>query len=169
MDYTTDNDVKADAVTCTGCSEFIQASSHDGCFPQPRRRQSPTVHPFSRKIAMQTYDSKRTIPGTPIFDGEAARRGYALNKMCFSFNSQANREEFLRDEAAYCRKFGLEEAQRQAVVNRDVLSLLREGGGVYFLGKLASGVLGLDMQDLGALQTGLSKEAFQQKLNESGK
>lgn len=118
---------------------------------------------------MQRYDSKRSIPGTPIFDSQVARRGYALNKMCFSFNSQANREAFLRDEAAYCRKFGLEEAQTQAIVNRDVLALLREGGGVYFLGKLVSGVLGLDMQDLGALQTGLSKEAFQQKLNEAGK
>lgn len=124
---------------------------------------------FSGRFAMQTYDSKRSIPGTPIFDSHAARRGYALNKMCFSFNSQANREEFLRDEAAYCRKFGLQDAQIQAIVNRDVLSLIREGGGVYFLGKLVSGVLGLDMQDLGALQTGMSKEAFQQKLNDAGK
>lgn len=127
------------------------------------------THILYRKIAMQTYDSKRTIPGTPIFDSQAARRGYALNKMCFSFNSQANREEFLNDEVAYCRKFGLEEAQIEAIVNRDVLSLIREGGGVYFLGKLVSGVLGLDMQDLGALQTGMSKEAFQQKLNDAGK
>ena len=30
----------------------------------------------------------RQIPGTPIFDGEAARKGYALNKMCFSFNER---------------------------------------------------------------------------------
>jgi protocatechuate 4,5-dioxygenase alpha chain len=118
---------------------------------------------------MQNYDSTRAIPGTPIFNSEVARRGYALNKMCFSFNSQANREEFLRDEVAYCRKFGLAQAQIDAVVNRDALTLLREGGGVYFLGKLVSGVLGLDMQDLGALQTGLSKEAFQQKLQEAGK
>jgi hypothetical protein len=28
------------------------------------------------------------IPGTPIFDGEAAQKGYALNRMCFSFNSR---------------------------------------------------------------------------------
>ncbi len=47
------------------------------------------------------------IPGTPIFDGEAARKGYALNRMCFSFNSADNRAEFLRDEDAYCEKFGL--------------------------------------------------------------
>lgn len=26
------------------------------------------------------------IPGTTLFDGAQARKGYALNKMCFSFN-----------------------------------------------------------------------------------
>lgn len=111
---------------------------------------------------------KRTIPGTPIFDGDAARKGYALNKMCYSFNHQANREAFLRDEVAYCNKFGLNEAQRNAVVNRDVLGLIAAGGGVYFLGKLAGGVLGLDMQDIGALQTGMTKDAFKAKLVAAG-
>ena len=33
------------------------------------------------------------IPGTIIFDGRQAMKGYALNKMCYSFNSAANREE----------------------------------------------------------------------------
>ena len=37
------------------------------------------------------------IPGTPIFDGTMAQKGYALNRMCFSFNSKDNREEFKRD------------------------------------------------------------------------
>ena len=44
----------------------------------------------------------RQIPGTPLFDGEAAQKGYALNKMCFSFNSADNRARFLHDEQAYC-------------------------------------------------------------------
>jgi Aromatic-ring-opening dioxygenase LigAB, LigA subunit. len=47
---------------------------------------------------MNSVRQKREIPGTAIFDGDQARKGYALNKMCFSFNSAANREEFLRDE-----------------------------------------------------------------------
>ncbi|MDP3708339.1 MAG: protocatechuate 3,4-dioxygenase, partial [Polaromonas sp.] len=34
------------------------------------------------------------IPGTTPFDGEQARKGYALNKMCFSFNSADNRNAF---------------------------------------------------------------------------
>jgi len=68
------------------------------------------------------------IPGTYIFDGEAAMKGYALNKMCYSFNSAANREEFLKDEDAYCGKFGLTDEQRNAIRERNVLGCIRAGG-----------------------------------------
>ena len=30
------------------------------------------------------------IPGTVMFDGDQAQKGYALNRMCFSFNSAEN-------------------------------------------------------------------------------
>ena len=103
------------------------------------------------------------IPGTQLFDGGQARKGYALNKMCFSFNSAANREEFKRDEEAYMRKFGLNEQQATAIRQRDVLGLLAAGGNVYYLAKFA-GILGLDVQDLGALQTGMTKEEFKAML-----
>ena len=39
------------------------------------------------------------IPGTTLFDGRQARKGYALNSMCFSFNELANRQAFLADDA----------------------------------------------------------------------
>jgi protocatechuate 4,5-dioxygenase, alpha chain len=42
------------------------------------------------------------IPGTTIFDGDQAQKGYALNRMCFSFNSASNGAAFLKDEEAYC-------------------------------------------------------------------
>ena len=118
---------------------------------------------------MTARQQKRTIPGAPIFDSDAARHGYALNKMCYSFNSKANRDAFVSDERAYCQQFGLNQEQTRAILERDVLSLIRAGGGVYFLGKLAGGVLGLDMQDIGALQTGMSKEEFKAKLVAAGK
>jgi protocatechuate 4,5-dioxygenase, alpha chain len=107
------------------------------------------------------------IPGTTLFDGAQAMRGYALNKMCYSFNSAASREEFKRDEDAYCARFGLDAEQRDAVRRRDVLALLAVGGNVYYLAKLA-GILGLDVQDLGAQQTGMTKEAFKAKLVAAG-
>jgi protocatechuate 4,5-dioxygenase alpha chain len=108
------------------------------------------------------------VPGTPIFDGAAARKGYALNKMCYSFNSAANREEFVRDEDAYCRKFGLDEAQRAAIRRRNVLELIAAGGNVYYLAKFA-GIFGLSVQDIGAQQTGMPVEAFKAMLAAKGK
>jgi protocatechuate 4,5-dioxygenase, alpha chain len=105
----------------------------------------------------------RRIPGTTLFDGEQARKGYALNKMCFSFNSADARAEFRRDEDAYMRRYGLNEQQSEAIRKRDVLGLLAAGGNVYYLAKFA-GILGLDVQDLGAAQTGMSKEAFKARL-----
>lgn len=103
------------------------------------------------------------IFGTTPFDGTAAMRGYALNKMCFSFNSAQNREKFRGDEDAYMRAYGLNDQQSEAIRKRDVLGLLAAGGNVYYLAKFA-GILGLDVQDLGAAQTGLTKEAFKARL-----
>lgn len=107
------------------------------------------------------------IPGTTIFDGHQAQKGYALNKMCFSFNSADNRADFLRDETAYCDKFNLNNEQREAVRKRNMLQLIAAGGNVYYLAKLA-GIFGLDVQDLGAQQTGLSKDEFKARLLASG-
>ena len=103
------------------------------------------------------------IPGTTLFDGTQARKGYALNKMCFSFNEAANRAAFVADEEAYCTKYGLNEQQRAAIRARNVLALIAAGGNAYYLAKFA-GIFGLDMQDIGAQQTGMTKEAFQAKL-----
>ena len=108
------------------------------------------------------------IPGTVLFDGDQAQKGLALNRMCFSFNSAENRAAFLRDEDAYCAKYGLNDEQRAAVKNRNVLQLLAAGGNVYYLAKLA-GIFGLNMQDIGAQQTGMSVDAFKAKLEAAGR
>ena len=108
------------------------------------------------------------VPGTTIFDGGQAQKGYALNAMCYSFNDEANREAFRRDEEAYCRQYGLNETQRRAVANRNVLELIEAGGNIYFLAKFA-GIFGLDVQDVGAQQTGMSKEAFKAMLAQAGR
>jgi len=106
---------------------------------------------------------ERPIPGTTLFDGDQAQKGYALNKMCFSFNSAENRETFKADEVGYMLRFGLTPEQIEAMRKRDVLGLLALGGNVYYLAKFA-GILGLDVQDLGAAQTGLSKAEFKARL-----
>lgn len=108
------------------------------------------------------------IPGTTLFDGAQARKGYALNKMCYSFNHAENRAEFLRDEDAYCRRYGLNEAQRAAIRRRNVLDLIEAGGNIYYLAKFA-GIFGLSVQDVGAQQTGMPVEAFKAMLLAKGK
>jgi protocatechuate 4,5-dioxygenase alpha chain len=107
------------------------------------------------------------IPGTTPFDGEQAKKGYALNKMCFSFNTADNRAAFLKDEEAYMRKYGLTEPQAAAIRAKNVLQLIAAGGNAYYLAKFA-GIFGLDMQDIGAQQTGMTKEQFKAKLVAAG-
>lgn len=106
---------------------------------------------------------KRVIEGTTPFDGDSARKGYALNKMCFSFNSAENRAEFKNDEEAYMSKYNLTETHKAAIRSRQVLQLIEAGGNAYYLAKFA-GIFGLDMQDIGAQQTGMTKEEFKAKL-----
>jgi protocatechuate 4,5-dioxygenase alpha chain len=88
--------------------------------------------------------------------------------MCFSFNEASNRAAFLRDEESYCRKYDLTPAQMKAVKNRNVLEMIAAGGNVYYLAKLA-GIFGLSVQDIGAQQTGMSVDAFKERLLAAGR
>ena len=115
------------------------------------------VHP------MQEIDVSKTIPGTTPFDGGMAQKGYALNKMCFSFNHKENRDAFVADPEAYMQQYGLNEQQAEAIRSKQVLALLEAGGNAYYLAKFA-GIFGLDMQDIGAQQTGMTKDEFKAKL-----
>ena len=116
---------------------------------------------------------QQDIPGTTIFDGEQAQKGLALNRMCFSFNSAENRAAFLKSRRLsegrrrYCRHYGLTDEQRAAVKSRNVLETIKAGGNVYYLAKLA-GIFGLNVQDIGAQQTGMSVDAFKSKLLSAG-
>lgn len=108
-----------------------------------------------------------SIPGTYMFDGQAAMKGYALNKMCYSFNKAENRAEFLGDEDAYCTKYGLTDEQRKAIKERNVLAMIHAGGCIYYLAKF-SGMFGLTVQDVGAQQTGMTVEEFKKRLKAQG-
>lgn len=110
-----------------------------------------------------TTPTPAPIEGTTLFDGDQARKGYALNKMCFSFNEEANRQAFLADEEGYMRRYGLNAEQAAAIRARNVLQLIAAGGNAYYLAKFA-GIFKLDMQDIGAQQTGLSKDEFKARL-----
>ena len=51
---------------------------------------------------------------------------------------------------------------------RNVLELIAAGGNVYYLAKLA-GIFGLNVQDIGAQQTGMSVADFKAKLVAAGR
>ncbi len=117
---------------------------------------------------MSSMEAQATeIPGTTIFDGIQAQKGYQLNKMCYSFNDAGCREAFLADEDAYCDKFGLTPEQRDAIKARNVLQLIEAGGNIYYLAKFA-GIFGLGVQDVGAQQTGMSVDEFKAMLVAAG-
>jgi protocatechuate 4,5-dioxygenase, alpha chain len=130
-------------------------------------KRRATLLPDPDQTTGENMASEHCIEGTTPFDGEQARKGYALNKMCFSFNDAANRAAFLKDEDAYMRHYGLTDTQQAAIRSRQVLQLLAAGGNAYYLAKFA-GIFGLDMQDIGAQQTGMSKEQFKAKLVAAG-
>ena len=50
----------------------------------------------------------------------------------------------------------------------NVLALIAAGGNAYYLGKFA-GMFKLDMQDIGAQQTGMTKDQFKAKLVAAGR
>ncbi len=142
---------------------------------RPAGGQSPEVvlvrHKYTgggKQVKPMSYGNLTTpIPGTVIFDGREAMKGYALNKMCYSFNRADNRDAFKRDEEAYMTQYGLNEQQKEAIRKRYVLDLIAAGGNIYYLAKFA-GIFGLDVQDVGAQQTGMTKDDFKAMLARQG-
>ena len=107
------------------------------------------------------------IPGTYVFDGKRAHKPYALNKLLYSFNEEANRDEFNADPAAYCDKLGVKGEFKEAVLNNDFLGMLKLGANIYYLAKMAL-PRGVSVQDAGAAFQGISSEEFKQKLLDKG-
>jgi protocatechuate 4,5-dioxygenase alpha chain len=83
--------------------------------------------------------------------------------MCFSFNSADNREAYRVDEDGYCDRFHVTGAQRLALKHRNVLELLEAGANIYYLAKWA-GIFGMNVQQIGAQQRGMTEEQFKEML-----
>jgi protocatechuate 4,5-dioxygenase alpha chain len=85
-----------------------------------------------------------------------------------SLNSVGNRREFAADEAAYVDRYGLSKLQKQAVLDRDYLEMLRLGGNIYYVFKLAI-FDGKSMQYVGGQMSGITEEAFTQMMRSGGR
>lgn len=117
---------------------------------------------------MRTDKDYSDIPGTYVFDPEHSRQGYHLNMFCMSLNEAGNRAKFRANEPLYLDTFPMSDAQRQAVLSRDWIELLRLGGNIYYTFKLAI-FDGLTMQDVGSAMSGVTKETFHQMMLDGGR
>lgn len=66
----------------------------------------------------------------------ASRPGYWLNQFCLSLTRADQRARFEADESAYLDAWPLTEAQKAAVMARDLQECERLGGSRYFLSRL---------------------------------
>jgi protocatechuate 4,5-dioxygenase alpha chain len=87
---------------------------------------------------------------------------------CMSLNKEANREAFREDPEAYLDRFSVTDSQREAVLERDWLGMLRLGGNIYYTFKLAI-FDRLSMQAVGGAMCDLTEDEFKEVMLTGGK
>jgi protocatechuate 4,5-dioxygenase alpha chain len=113
-------------------------------------------------------DAFEDIPGTTLFDAARSRKGYHLNMFCMSLMKPENRAAFKANQEAYLDAYPMSAEQRQAVLTRDWNGMLRLGGNIYYTSKLGAAD-GLTFQNLAALMTGSTQEAYAKMMIEGGR
>ena len=110
----------------------------------------------------------KDVPGTTIFDADESRKGYWLNQLCMSLMKAANRARFKAGERAYLDEWPMTEAQKQAVLARDLNRCIGLGGNIYFLAKIGA-TDGKSFQQMAVSMTGLSEEAYRDMMLRGGR
>jgi protocatechuate 4,5-dioxygenase alpha chain len=108
------------------------------------------------------------IPGTIVFTGELARKGFGLNQFCMSLMKPENRDRFKSGERAYLEEWPLDAAQKDAVVARDYGRMLELGGNIFFVLKLAA-TDGRSTQSVAASLAGQSVEDYAEMMRSGGR
>ena len=108
------------------------------------------------------------IPGTTIFDAEQSRKGYWLNQFCMSLMKAENRARFKADERAYLAEWPMSDAQRQAVLDRDLNRAISLGGNIYFLAKIGA-TDGKSFQQMAGSMTGMTEEEYRDMMIRGGR
>ena len=108
------------------------------------------------------------IPGTTIFDAEQSRKGYALNQFCMSLMKPENRARFKANERAYLDEWPMTEAQKQAVLARDLNAAIAAGGNIYFLAKIGAAD-GKSFLQMAASMTGMSEMEYREMMLAGGR
>jgi len=110
----------------------------------------------------------KDIPGTTIFDAEQSRLGYHLNQFCMSLMKPENRARFKANERAYLDEWPMSEAQKQAVLDRDLNRCIALGGNIYFLAKIGA-TDGKSFQQMAGSMTGMTEEQYRDMMVNGGR
>lgn len=116
-------------------------------------------------MVWKTHDYDN-IPGTYVFDGKQSSESYELNKLFYSLNEADNREALWNDPEAYMAKFNLTDDQRDALRNNNFLEVVKKGGNIYYLAKMAI-PRGISVQHVGAQFQDITVDDFRQKLEDN--
>jgi protocatechuate 4,5-dioxygenase alpha chain len=108
------------------------------------------------------------VPGTTVFDAEQSRKGYWLNQFCMSLMKAENRTRFLAGQRAYLDEWPMTEAQKQAVLARDLNRCIAEGGNIYFLAKLGA-THGKSFLQMAGSMTGMTEEEYREMMIHGGR
>ena len=96
-------------------------------------------------------------PGTFVYTGALSTKGFRLNRFVLSLKGPENRSVFAADPRGYMRGFDLSDEEMTLVEARDWTGLLRAGGHLQAILKLAAAV-GQDLWAIGAHNAGMSVE-----------
>ena len=108
------------------------------------------------------------VPGTTIFDADKSREGYHLNQFCMSLMKAENRTRFKANERAYLDEWPMTEAQKQAVLARDLNRCIELGGNIYFLAKIGA-TDGKSFQQMAGSMTGMTEEEYRNMMIKGGR
>ena len=108
------------------------------------------------------------VPGTTIFDMDQSRRGYWLNQFCMSLMKAENRVRFKAGERAYLDEWPMTEAQKDAVLRRDLNAAIAEGGNIYFLAKIGA-TDGRSFQQMAGSMTGMTEDEYRAMMIAGGR
>ena len=108
------------------------------------------------------------VPGTTIFDAEQSRKGYWLNQFCMSLMKAENRQRFLADPRKVLDEWPMTEAQKSAVLARDLNRCIAEGGNIYFLAKIGA-THGKSFQQMAGSMTGMTEEEYRDMMVAGGR
>ena len=85
-----------------------------------------------------------------------------------SLMQAANRERFKADERAYLDAWAMSEAQKQAVLARDLNRCIALGGNIYFLAKIGA-TDGKSFQQMAGSMTGMSEAEYRDMMLAGGR